>query len=94
MYADVVIEYNAKQLNQTFSYIIPFKLQNKLKKGMKVKVPFGNKNINGFVIDIKNIKTFDNLKEIIEIIDEDFYKKKLCVHILVLIKLCYLLLLK
>ena len=72
MYAEVVIEYNAKSLDQTFTYVIPNSLNNKLKKGMKVRVPFGNKNINGFVIEIKKQSEVENLKEIIEIIDEEF----------------------
>ena len=54
MYADVLIEYNAKAIDQTFTYIIPDTLKKDLKVGMKVLVPFGNKIINGFVTLIKN----------------------------------------
>lgn len=72
MYADVLVEYSAKMVDQTFTYIIPLALASKLKRGMKVLVPFGSKVINGFVVNISNNKGYDNLKEIISITDENF----------------------
>jgi primosomal protein N' len=42
MLAEVLIEYKIKSLDKTFRYIVPDSLKDKLKKGMKVKVPFGN----------------------------------------------------
>ena len=71
MYADVVISYNAKKLDQTFTYIVPLHLKNKLKRGMKVKIPFGKNVIQGFVINIKNECELSNLKEIIDIISPE-----------------------
>ncbi len=72
MYADVLVEYGVKSLDRTFTYIIPNNLKTKLKVGMKVIVPFGSLNINGFVIGIKNHTDLDNLKEIKEITNENF----------------------
>ena len=73
MYADVLIEYNAKAIDQTFTYVIPESLKNELKKGMKVLVPFGNKIINGFVTNIKNSYSESyELKEIKDIVDKYF----------------------
>jgi len=75
MYADVLIEYNSKSVDKTFTYIIPKTLN--LKIGMKVIVPFGKKNINGFVINIK--QKYDDtyeLKEIISIVDDYFILNK------------------
>ena len=73
MYADVLIEYSAKAIDQTFTYIIPDRLKEDLKIGMKVLVPFGNKIINGFVTNIKNnyADTYE-LKEINDIVDKYF----------------------
>ena len=48
MYAEVLIEYNSKAVDKTFTYIVPEALISKIKKGMKVRVPFTNKIINGF----------------------------------------------
>ena len=72
MYADVLVEYSAKMVDQTFTYIIPLALASKLRRGMKVLVPFGSKVINGFVVNISDNKSYDNLKEIISITDENF----------------------
>ena len=71
MYAEVLIEYSAKSIDKTFTYIIPANLKNDIKVGMKVQIPFGTKTINGFVTNI--IDTFDNsyeLKEIVSIVDK------------------------
>ena len=77
MYADVLIEYSAKAIDQTFTYIVPDSLKNDIKVGMKVLVPFGNKIINGFVTNLKN--TTDSkyeLKEIKDIVDKYFCLNK------------------
>lgn len=71
MIASVLVEYNIKQLDKVFDYKIPENL--KIKKGMKVLVPFGSQNIEGFVLNIhtnedKNIE----YKEIIKIENEEF----------------------
>ena len=72
MYADVLVEYGAKALDRTFTYIIPKELKGSIKVGIKVIVPFGNTTINGFVIKIKEISETTNLKEIIEIPKQNF----------------------
>ena len=72
MYADVLVEYGAKALDQKFTYLIPDKLKNDIKVGMKVVVPFGKMTINGFVLKIKNETDAKNLKEIIDIPKENF----------------------
>ena len=72
MYADVLVEYGAKALDRTFTYIIPKELKGSIKVGIKVVVPFGNTTINGFVIKIKEISETTNLKEIIEIPKQNF----------------------
>jgi len=73
MFADVLIEYNAKAIDQTFTYIIPDSLKDTIKVGMKVLVPFANRTINGFVTNIKdNYEDSFELKEISSIVDEYF----------------------
>lgn len=73
MYAEVLIEYSAKSIDKSFTYIIPSKLKDIIKVGMKVLVPFGNKTINGFVTKIVNDYTASyELKEIVDIVDEYF----------------------
>ena len=72
IYAEVLIEYEVKSLDKVFTYKIPSFLLDKIKVGMKVKVPFNNKSINGLVLKLKNScdEQFE-IKEIIEILNED-----------------------
>ncbi len=72
MFAKVIIEYATKKLDQTFIYKVPLVLQAKIKVGMKVLVPFGNKKIYGFVLELSN-KAEENfaIKEIEKIVDEE-----------------------
>ena len=72
MYANILVEYGAKALDQTFTYIIPDKLKDTLKVGMKVKVPFRNTLINGFVLEIVKDTNNSNLKAVDSVTDEYF----------------------
>ena len=73
MYAEVLIEYSAKSIDKSFTYIIPPQLEGIIKVGMKVLVPFGPNTINGFVTKIitEYQETYE-LKEIVDIVDKYF----------------------
>ena len=71
MYAKVLTEIGAKNVDKTFLYRIPSNLESSVSKGKRVKIPFGNRYLEGFVIDItssleENIK----VKDILKVIDE------------------------
>lgn len=72
MYAEVLIEYPTKKIDKYFTYKIPLIFRDILKVGMKVKVPFGTKTINGFVMNVVNdyAETYE-LKEIVSIVDSE-----------------------
>lgn len=71
MYAKVLIEYNSKSVDKTFTYHIPSSLKN-IKPGMKVLVPFNNRLINGFVLEIDNNYNEEyELKDIARIVDAE-----------------------
>ncbi len=72
MYAQVLVEYGVKKLDKTFTYLIDNSIKDVLQIGMKVKVPFGKKYINGFVVGIID-KVDDNfdIKVVKEIVDKD-----------------------
>lgn len=72
MEAEVLIGYGAKIIDKAFSYDVPKTLEDKLKVGMKVVVPFGKTTTNGFVINIKNKTSENELKSITSIADETF----------------------
>ncbi len=67
MYAKVVIEYPVKSLDKLFTYIVPNDIS--VFVGSKVLVPFGNQNVNGFVLELSDVCNENvKLKEIISVI--------------------------
>ena len=68
MFAELILNNSAKELNRVFDYIIPDNLKEELKLGDRVIVPFGvkNKEVDGVVTNIKDTSEFAN-KEIIKI---------------------------
>lgn len=72
MIAKVLVEINNINVDKTFDYIVPFEYIEKIKIGMRVKVPFASRELEGFVLDLVN-SVDDNyeLKEIISIVDEE-----------------------
>ena len=74
MYADVLIEYNTKVLNKTFTYSIPPTLN--VKVGNKVRVSFANKTIFGIITNIKNESDIEKVNEIIEVVNPDIFLSK------------------
>ena len=72
MYAEVLVQYGSKSLDRTFTYKIPDNLVGKIKRGMKVAIPFGKQEINGFVLNVKDKTDLEDLKEINNIINSDF----------------------
>ncbi|MCR5349434.1 MAG: primosomal protein N' [Acholeplasmatales bacterium] len=69
MFADIVVDIKNKQVNRTYSYLIPSHLENIIKIGHRVLVPFGNLKRCGYVVDIKEFSCVSKVKEIIDIID-------------------------
>ena len=77
MYAEILIEYNNKTIDKTFTYLIPKLLKDKIKIGMQVRIPFNKKIINGFVLKIYDDFQSDySLKEIDSIVLENFILNK------------------
>lgn len=72
MIAKVLVEINNINVDKTFDYIVPFEYIEKIKIGMRVKVPFASRELEGFVLDLVN-NADDNyeLKEIISIVDTE-----------------------
>lgn len=72
MYAEIIINSNARALNRIFDYIIPKEMETSIKVGSRIFVPFGNgkKLEDGFVIGIKETSEFAN-KEIAKIDEQE-----------------------
>jgi len=72
MYARVVIDAIIGTGDKVFDYIIPESLIEKARKGSRVFVPFGSRETEGFILDIKDTTDVDKdkLKELKRLPDE------------------------
>lgn len=69
MLADILVEVVAKTTDKTFTYHIPNGME--AKEGMRALVPFGRRNIEGFIIRIYDEVELDyEVKDIIQLVDE------------------------
>ncbi len=77
MFAEVILNNNAKALNKIFDYIVPDEQIEKAHIGARVFVPFGRSKTleDGFIIGLKETSEFAN-KEIGKILDEDYINEK------------------
>lgn len=73
MYVAVLCELAAKAVDQSFIYHVPNELTDRIKVGIRVKIPFGKRQIEGFVLDITDNILLDKekVKSIISIIDDE-----------------------
>ncbi|RTR35532.1 primosomal protein N' [Robertmurraya yapensis] len=69
MIAKVIVDVPAKQTDRAFDYLVPESLEDVIKPGVRVIVPFGPRKIQGFVIGFSERSEFTGLKEIIEPMD-------------------------
>ena len=67
--ASIIVDVPVKQTDKPFDYLIPEQWQGLIEPGMRVVVPFGSRNIQGYVVAVKESSTFAKLKEIIEPMD-------------------------
>lgn len=71
MQAQVLVELKAKALDKTFTYEIPDELLDQVKIGIRVIVPFSNRKLEGFVLDIGNYDINYKVKKILSTIDTE-----------------------
>ncbi len=69
-FANVIVDVAASDVDRIFDYLIPDDM--KIQRGMRVKIPFGPRKIEGFVIDISNYTDIpkNKIKPILEVLDE------------------------
>lgn len=68
LYAEVVVNI---PLQKVFHYRAPPHLQENLKAGMRVRIPFGNKIMTGFCVGFTDTPCTDKIKDLISIIDKE-----------------------
>lgn len=72
MVANVLVELSNRNVDKAFTYNVPKELENLIKTGIRVLVPFGKQTLEGFVLSIsENVDTEMCLKNIIKPIDDE-----------------------
>ena len=61
-YANVIVDISLDKLDKTFQYLIPEELKDTIREGMQVEVPFGNRSLAGFVMELTDEAEFDESK--------------------------------
>ena len=70
MYVKVLVELSSFNIDKTFTYHVPNKLEEKIKVGIRVLVSFNHQQLEGFVLEIDNNIEGD-YKDIIDVIDSE-----------------------
>ncbi|MBR6136977.1 MAG: primosomal protein N' [Bacilli bacterium] len=72
MVVGVLVEISNKNVDRIFEYNVPKELTSLMKIGIRVLVPFGRMELEGFVLEIKKEKDTDKeLKDIINVVDSE-----------------------
>lgn len=62
MYANVIVDISHEKLDKTFQYSIPGEIAKDIHPGVCVDIPFGNRTITGYVIEVTDRAEFDTKK--------------------------------
>ena len=76
MIVGVLVELSNKNIDRIFDYLVPESFIQDIKIGIRVTVPFGTQILEGFILEIKNTSSNNELKEIINIVDKDIVLDK------------------
>lgn len=70
MYVQVIVDLPASQVNHPFDYVVPEAWQDAIELGIRVNVPFGKRQLLGFVVGISQSSSYQgNVKPISEVLD-------------------------
>lgn len=70
MVVGVLVQLSNQNVDRVFDYLVPEHLISDIKVGVRVLVPFGKQNLEGFILEIKTSSDRE-LKEIYSILDKD-----------------------
>ena len=71
-YANIIVDISHEKLDKTFQYKVPERMRERLALGMQVYIPFGNRKIKGYVVELTDEAEYDvtKLKDIIGIVTD------------------------
>lgn len=61
-YANIIVDISLDKLDKTFQYYIPDTLREQITPGVQVVVPFGNRTLTGYVVELTDEAEFDKEK--------------------------------
>lgn len=61
-YAKIIVDISQEKLDKTFDYRIPPYLKERIEVGMQVYIPFGNRRITGYVVELSDQAEYDETK--------------------------------
>ncbi len=70
MYAEVLVELPARQVDRAFHYLVPAQLKDQVAVGSRVQVPFRRQKLPGYVIGFSSPPQLDQVKEISAVLDK------------------------
>ncbi|MBB6449349.1 primosomal protein N' (replication factor Y) [Geomicrobium halophilum] len=69
MYAKVIVDVPTGGTDRPFDYYLPEALAENASKGMRVLVPFGQRKLTGFIVDIVSETKLEKVKSVSELLD-------------------------
>ncbi|MBQ6844938.1 MAG: primosomal protein N' [Agathobacter sp.] len=68
-YANIIVDISHEKLDKTFQYLIPETLKEEVRVGVLVDIPFGNRSLTGYVVELTDEAEFDvsRLKPILSV---------------------------
>ncbi|WP_088809504.1 MULTISPECIES: primosomal protein N' [unclassified Listeria] len=75
--AKVIVDVPAMQVDRPFDYVLPENLVDLVMVGTRVSVPFGNRKVQGFVVelgeaaDVAKLKTIDSVMDVLPVLNEE-----------------------
>lgn len=71
MFVEVLVELKAKNIVKTFTYAVPKQFETEIEVGKRVYVPFQNRELEGFILNVVTNQSYDYpIKDIVAVIDE------------------------
>lgn len=69
MIAEVIVDVPAHPVDRPFDYFVPMKWKEAISVGSRVQVPFGSRQVLGYVTKLKKQTEHEQLKEIVKVMD-------------------------
>ena len=58
-YANIIVDISHEKLDKTFQYLIPETLKDEVRVGVLADIPFGNRSITGYVVELTDEAEFE-----------------------------------